>query len=42
MHLILAIFIALVLFRWVTTKPVRWLPPRPLRGEIEITVRRVE
>lgn len=40
MHLILAIFIALVLFRWVCTKPRRKIcrSYAPIRGEVEITV----
>lgn len=41
MHLILAIFIALVLFRWVCTKPRRYVPLRG-QADIEITVRRPE
>ena len=38
MHLILAIFTALVLFRWVCTKPARRRMSRPIEGTATIWV----
>lgn len=38
MHLILAIFIALVLLRWVTTRPAPRRMGRPIEGTATIRV----